>query len=277
MSKCIKCGRELTSAEIPEFYNGMCEKCSKELNCAEYPFKQGINDYQKQIDQLKQQNEELMLQLSKYEIEKHKPAYCTLAGTECEYLGNVDELKQQLDESFTEEDVEGLIEDRDKTIKFLQQQLAEKDTRIAELEDKDWYEACIKQLEEQNNRLIDTLKEKDKEIETMKKDSDKNIDYLVEFASLIENEKDCNRVLKALDRVKSGNKYIIDKVNQSKTEFVIQELEKVKDTLKHFCNIHNDEFYGVKSQVKGIEQNVCESIDNQIKELKGEKNDNRWS
>ncbi len=25
MSKCIKCGRELTSAEIPEFYNGMCE------------------------------------------------------------------------------------------------------------------------------------------------------------------------------------------------------------------------------------------------------------
>lgn len=55
MSKCIKCGRELTSAEIPEFYNGMCEKCCKELNCAEYPFKQGINDYQNQIDQLKQQ------------------------------------------------------------------------------------------------------------------------------------------------------------------------------------------------------------------------------
>lgn len=49
-----------------------------------------------QIDQLKQQNEELMLQLSKYETEEHKPAYCTLAGTECEYLGNVHELKQQL-------------------------------------------------------------------------------------------------------------------------------------------------------------------------------------
>lgn len=65
----------------------------------------------------------------------------------------------------------------------------------------------------------------------MKKDSDKNIDYLVEFASLIENEKDCNRMLKALDRVKSGNKYIIDKANQSKTEFAIQELEKVKSSL----------------------------------------------
>ena len=55
MSKCIKCGRELTSAEIPEFYNGMCEKCYKEQNCAEYPFKQGIYDYQKQLDQLKHQ------------------------------------------------------------------------------------------------------------------------------------------------------------------------------------------------------------------------------
>lgn len=92
-----------------------------------------LNEQAKQIDQLKQQNEELMLQLSKYEIEKHKPAYCTLAGTECEYLGNVDELKQQLEESFTEEDVEGLIEDRNKTIKFLQQQLAEKDKEIERL------------------------------------------------------------------------------------------------------------------------------------------------
>ena len=55
MNKCIICGRELTSAEIPEFYNGMCEKCYKEKNYDEYPFKQGINDYQNQIDQLKQQ------------------------------------------------------------------------------------------------------------------------------------------------------------------------------------------------------------------------------
>ena len=51
-----------------------------------------------QINQLKQQLEELMLLLSKYEIEEHKPVYCTLAGTECEYLGNVHELKQQLAE-----------------------------------------------------------------------------------------------------------------------------------------------------------------------------------
>lgn len=58
MSKCIKCGRELTSAEIPEFYNGMCEKCHREQNFDEYPFKQCIYDYQQQIDQLKHQLEE---------------------------------------------------------------------------------------------------------------------------------------------------------------------------------------------------------------------------
>ena len=39
----------------------------------------------------------------------------------------------------------------------LKQQLVEKETRIAELEDKDWYEGTIKQLEEQNGRLIKQL------------------------------------------------------------------------------------------------------------------------
>ena len=60
---------------------------------------------------------------------------------------------------------------------------------------------------------------------------------------------------------------------QNQTQLAIQELEKVKDTLKHFCNIHNDEYYGVKSQVKGIEQDVCDQINQQINELKGEKDD----
>ncbi len=113
-------------------------------------------------------------------------------------------------------------------------------------------------------QLKQQLAEKDKEIETMKKDSDKNIDYLVEFASLIENEKDCNRMLKALDRVKSGNKYIIDKANQSKTEFAIQELEKVKkwvaDHTQDFWSCENDD----------LDTELYDFIDNQIEELKGE-------
>ena len=119
----------------------------------------------------------------------------------------------------------------------------------------------IGQLELQIDQLKQQLAEKDKEIETMKKDSDKNIDYLVEFASLIENEKDCNRMLKALDRVKSGNKYIIDKANQSKTEFAIQELEKVKEWL--------EPKYFDYEQINYLSK----IIDQQIKELKGEKDD----
>lgn len=55
-----------------------------------------LNEQADQINQLKQQNEELMLQLNRQNVEEHKPVYCTLAGTECEYLGKVEELKQQL-------------------------------------------------------------------------------------------------------------------------------------------------------------------------------------
>ena len=46
--------------------------------------------------------------------------------------------------------------------KLLEKQLEQAQTRISELEDKDWYEANIKQLEEQNDRLIqerDNLKQ----------------------------------------------------------------------------------------------------------------------
>lgn len=51
-----------------------------------------------EIDQLKQENETLFLQLSKQEIDEHKPVYCTLAGNDCKYLGKIKELKQQLAE-----------------------------------------------------------------------------------------------------------------------------------------------------------------------------------
>lgn len=103
------------------------------------------------------------------------------------------------------------------------------------------------------NELKQQLEEKDKEIERLKvfekayyynqsQVSQKNMDLLLQNAYQVHNE----------------------------TQLAIQELEKAKDLIKHFCEIHSDEFYGVKSQVKGIEQNVCESIDNQIKILKGE-------
>lgn len=57
---------------------------------------------------------------------------------------------------------------------------------------------------------------------------------------------------------------------KNQKQLAITELEKAKDLIKHFCDIHSDEYYGVKAEVKGLELDVCESIDYQIRELKGE-------
>ena len=127
----------------------------------------------------------------------------------------------------------------------LQQQLAEKQKTIDEINKEfvqaihDWKTLCA---------------EKDKEIERLKNLFELN------------NEVVINQGKEMFDlRVQ------VLQQKQNQTQLAIQELEKVKDTLKHFCNIHNDEYYGVKSQVKGIEQDVCDQINQQIKELKGDK------
>ena len=123
----------------------------------------------------------------------------------------------------------------------LKQQLAEKQNTIDEINKEfvqsihDWKALCA---------------EKDKEIEKIKTKQKPIVMHSKENYYFLEEEN--------------------IKLHFVQKQLAIQELEKVKDTLKHFCNIHNDEYYGVKSQVKGIEQNVCESIDNQIKILKGE-------
>ena len=108
----------------------------------------------------------------------------------------------------------------------------------------------LNRIRDENNQLKQQLEEKDKEIERLKQELEEtNAGYDFTYEQSTETIKE---------------------LKQNQTQLAIQELEKVKDTLKHFCNIHSDEYYGVKSQVKGIEQNVCESIDNQIKILKGE-------
>lgn len=94
---------------------------------------------------------------------------------------------------------------------------------------------------------------------------------------LEEKDKEIERLKQELEETNAGYDFTyeqsteaIKELKQNQTQLAITELEKAKDLIKHFCEIHSDEFYGVKSQVKGIEQNVCESIDNQIKILKGE-------
>ena len=114
--------------------------------------------------------------ITKLNMKEYAPAFCSLAGRDCEALGKLDQLKQQLEERFTEKDVEGLIKDREETIKFLKQQLAEKDEEIAKYTNckmivvggrsqgkKHFMEIKIKEL--QNQIAIDKL---EKVIEFMK-------------------------------------------------------------------------------------------------------------
>ena len=149
-----------------------------------------------------------------------------------------EQLKQQLDE-------------KDKEIKKLNWQLKDKDFIIKNLN----HSLSVAPNANAGQRarideLTKIVKEKDKEIETLKQELEEiNAGYDFTYEQSTE---------------------AIKELKQNQTQLAIKELEKVKDTLKHFCEIHSDEFYGVKSQVKGIEQDVCEEIDNQIKVLKGE-------
>lgn len=136
-------------------------------------------------------------------------------------------------------DIDGLEKNKLLEINKLKQQLAEKDTRIAELEDKDWYEACIKQLEEQNDRLIDKIEEKDKEIEELK---------TKQKLTFIHSKEDYFQRCNFLEEENI-------KLQFAQKQLAITELEKVKIMTEWKFNSIVD---------------AVEYIDNRIKELKGE-------
>lgn len=147
------------------------------------------------------------------------------------------QLKQQLAESFTEEDVEGLIEDRNKTIKFLQQQLAEKDIRIEELEGQFAYEC------ECNMQLVDLqkqLEEKQKTIDEINK----------EFVQAVHDWKTlCAEKDKEISKLQAS----------------CQVKMQLKDKTKMMSN---EEHCYQQKVVSWLD--ICNQINNQIKELKGE-------
>ena len=119
MSKCIKCGRELTSSEIPEFNNGMCDKCYKDYQCEQYPFKRGIYDMQNEIKQLKQQLAEKDKLLKCYQDEEKQIADIlgdkdlTIIGSRVHLKNLIVELKNKI------KDKDIVIEEKDKEIERL--------------------------------------------------------------------------------------------------------------------------------------------------------------
>lgn len=212
-----------------------------------------------------QQLEALMLEISKQEVEQHDlPDYCTRTGTDCTNLGKIEEL---------------------------QRQLAEKDTRITELEDKDWYEACINQLEEQNNRLIDKLKEKDKEIERLKErlsvfdnfkdnygytnyDDSEILEDLQSRAFQAEDDTQVVNELLQFFNIFDENE-LVDKVKETPTQLAINELEKVKkfaeNLLEKFCSSWEYHQKYMRGHRHIEYYDLIQGIDNRIKELKREK------
>ena len=232
MSKCIKCGRELTSGEIPEFNYGMCDKCYKGYQCEQYPFKKGIYDTQEEIQQLKQQLEE-----KDEQIKKRVMVY---------------------EEQFIEQTNE---------IYSLKQQLAEKDIRIEELEGQFAYECecnmqlvdLQKQLEEKQNTIDEINKEFVQSVKDWKAlcaEKDKEIEKLKQQNTLLENEN--GKLAKELI-VKNYKK--AQKEVSFGTQLAIQELEKVKkwvaDHTQDFWSCENDD----------LDTELYDFIDNQIKEL----------
>ena len=95
-------------------------------------------------------------------------------------------------------------------------------------------------------------------------------------SQLAEKEKEIEKlkIILNMQAVQASEEQRLSLINTNCIQYnqnqkAIEQLEKVKEIVKHFCEIHSDDYYGVKSQVMGIRQDVFEFIDQQIKELKG--------
>ena len=164
MSKCVRCGRELTTGEPIEMYNGMCFKCYKEQNYAESLFKQGINDYQRQIDQLKQQlkdeqnkSAELvsLIDAMRYddpkinELEKQLAEY---ESKENNVINNWDEMLKNCEECKLKECIG--CEHTWTCVQDIKQQLSEKDKEIENCKRNELYEENMKILAVKNQTQL---------------------------------------------------------------------------------------------------------------------------
>lgn len=122
-----------------------------------------------------------------------------------------------------------------------EKQLAEKETRIAELEDKDWYEALIEQLEEQNGRLIEErynvnlqLAEKEKEIERLR---EINLDVPIKQMQFHHNQ---DKISFTVEKLVGVQKYISDNAvfveeecfGREINDYIDNQIEQLKKEMK---------------------------------------------
>lgn len=97
--------------------------------------KTDVTNKENRIKELKQQLAEKDKKIMELEYEKilseNKPAFCKLSGKDCEVLGKLEELKQQLAES--EAYIQGNVPKLIEANKMMSKQLAEKDEEAQEI------------------------------------------------------------------------------------------------------------------------------------------------
>lgn len=165
-----------------------------------------------------------------------------------------------------------------KRIKELEQEVEEKKTRISELEDKDWYEGLIKQLEDQCDRLIREKENADSKLIDKEKEN-KNLKSIVDtFDKLKQYDVDAKQlVLINPDNIYAnldGQKLMLKPNKQT----IIDELNKLREfiSIKHKNKLalhkagHLTEYGEGSATMCEI---IMDEIDTQIQSLKGGTND----
>lgn len=149
------------------------------------------------------------------------------------------------------------------------EQIAEKDKRISELEDKDWFEATIKQLEEQNGKLIeerDNLKQqvvgKDNRITELKQHVEKaEHERHEEWITGKEWKWECDRLRRQLESIDR------DKIKLL-TKFKEYARKQIKDIYSEYEKKYQEElFYGYSEKIDSYRKMIRE-INKIIREVK---------
>lgn len=189
-----------------------------------------------------QQLEALMLEISKQEVEQHDlPDYCTRTGTDCTNLGKIEELQQQ-------------IEEKDKDIEKLHR-------------DKEWYSMWHKEFQKRIEDLTTELEtyrptklHGNGQCECYKcKQEGKQPIHWTNWCNEYKGHIYCNDCLKE----------ILKEEQSSQTQLAIKELEKVKVNLKDRISMMKNEEHSYLQKVVAW-RDICDQINKQIKELKGE-------
>ena len=173
-------------------------------------------------------------------------------------------------------DICSLLNKQENRIAELEAKLAESEKQRQHL--KDWldneiltsvdnesYYATINEYEEEVKKLKQQLAEKEKEIEQLKKFDDLNRNFFALFRTAF-------KVPNKVDDLFNTLKTTQEKHNQDKISFAVEQLEKVKEKILSYENVYYQFLEsGAKIPVVCLENfRVKQTIDNQIKELKGE-------